>query len=182
MRDHGAVALAGLVLATGCVGLPPVRTPMPGCYSVESSGWSPELAASTGIRELPRVIGIDADPERHLLVPPAWRFDVPGSAQPEINNSGGWSDYHSADMDGALLSYIRGRSYKPMAGDSMLVQWSGLHGIATAMVTPTATGFEGPMVRGVSRTYAAASARLALTRRDCGGLELVSSARPPDRQ
>jgi hypothetical protein len=170
-----ASALAlGAMIAAGCTGIPPVRGPMPGCYSVQPSAWSPDIAAVTGIRELPSDIGIDTDPERGLLVPKSWWAKVPSGT------IAAWTD-ESVPWSGRGDLITRHRETQPrMAGDSMRVAF-GLDAFAIAEVGPTTRGFGGSMTVMPRPPAPPTQQRLTLTRRDCAGLDLVKtrSSRQP---
>jgi hypothetical protein len=172
-REWFVTALA--LASAACFQPPPaVLGPMPGCYDVTASGWSSDHVAATGIKEVPAVMRIDDNPERPLFVPPAWRLQ-----KPEYSNSAGWSELvRDWTMRGDTVRDLYAGKEHRMAGDSLRINLTGFRGGVTAFLTPTATGFEGPLQMRTSTAMPVPAARLALTRRNCAGLRLVSSRAP----
>ena len=179
MKASGVVAMV-TVIGSACAPPEPVLAPMPGCYAVQKSAWSSEFAHATGITELPAVIGIDTDPDRYLLVPKSWR------STRGLDQVASWQDHsYDWDMVGDSVRTLFTTKTHRMAADSMRLVWRGWMGSAGAFLAATPTGFEGIMQVTSPTQTTVPRARIALTRRDCSGLQLVNSreaspVEPPD--
>ena len=120
-----------------------------GCYRVTAGGWTPETANVVGFDVLPSVVALDSalkpyggqGEHRGVLVPRTWRI------QGVRENRAGWSNTISGDwrlLPGDTLIFVRGSTWPhEMAGDSILVEWSGWGGAITAYLAPTEDGYSG---------------------------------------
>jgi hypothetical protein len=166
-----------MVVATAvvaCAPPPPVVAPMPGCYAVMAEPWSPAHAYATGLRSLPPVIGIDSNTDRQTLVPPDWRLQ-----KPEFTSHSDWSDWSFEwKLRGDSVLETWSGKYHKMAADSLMLRFHGWAGAVTAFLAPTPNGFEGSMQMTSLTQTTVPRARLSLSRRDCGGLQLMSSGGP----
>ena len=174
MRGGGRAWIVAAILGVACApigGLDPVPEPMPGCYDVSTTPDWAAFVETTGLKRAPAVVGIDASPDRYLLVPVDWR-------EPErslTSNTARWNEFtmgYRISGDSLVALYDKRRR---LAGDSMVVYWAGFDGGVTALLAPTGAGFEGRMFATGKGGKRGPNGTLTLSRRSCPAVRLVSS-------